>query len=207
MRIPIDPRSGNPWVTMTPSASLKHSINLSTATAKRKRNISGNSSSQATQGRRGNKSRRVDNEEGNNRTDRATPFDNDDDDNEEINALTPQEANRIKSEVLGALRVCVPMVTSVVDNQGNQKHKAPCQKKSSLWSGWLRYWCSFFFFFFFFANQWNTWYMYTRLLEPNQIFHTQSMVAKRGRTNRANRHTPMWKSQLKHGTAEFQSIQ
>ena len=39
---------------------------------------------------------------------------------------------------------------------------------------------------FFFANQWITWYMYTRLLEPNQISHTQSMVAKRGLTNRAN---------------------
>ena len=28
--------------------------------------------------------------------------------------------------------------------------------------------------------------MYTRLLEPDQISHTQSMVAKRGLTNRAN---------------------
>ena len=35
---------------------------------------------------------------------------------------------------------------------------------------------------FFFANQWNTWYMYIWLLEPDQISHTQSMVAKRGRT-------------------------
>ena len=32
--------------------------------------------------------------------------------------------------------------------------------------------------------------MYTYLLEPDQISHTQSMVAKRGRTNWANIHTP-----------------
>ena len=31
--------------------------------------------------------------------------------------------------------------------------------------------------------------MYTGLLEPDQISHTQSMVAKRVRTNRANVHT------------------
>ena len=37
--------------------------------------------------------------------------------------------------------------------------------------------------------------MYTRLLEPDQISHTQSMVANRGLTNRANVHTPMWKIQ------------
>ena len=29
-------------------------------------------------------------------------------------------------------------------------------------------------------------YMYMRLLEPDQISHAQSMVAERGRTNRAN---------------------
>ena len=34
----------------------------------------------------------------------------------------------------------------------------------------------------------------TRLLEPDQISHTQSMVAKRGHTNQANVHTPTWKS-------------
>ena len=49
--------------------------------------------------------------------------------------------------------------------------------------------------------------MYTRLLEPDQISHTQSMVAKRGLTNRANVHTPIWKTRLKYNTAEFQSIQ
>ena len=32
--------------------------------------------------------------------------------------------------------------------------------------------------------------MYTQLLEPDQIPHTQSMVAKRGLTNRATVHTP-----------------
>ena len=44
--------------------------------------------------------------------------------------------------------------------------------------------------------------MYMRLLEPDQISHTQSMVAERGLTNWANVHTPMWKSHLKHSTAE-----
>ena len=39
------------------------------------------------------------------------------------------------------------------------------------------------------------------------LFFIQSMVAKRGLTNRANVHTPMWKSHLKNSTAEFQSIQ
>ena len=34
----------------------------------------------------------------------------------------------------------------------------------------------------------------------------QSMVAKRGLTNWANVHTPLWKSRLKHSTAEIQSI-
>ena len=32
----------------------------------------------------------------------------------------------------------------------------------------------------------------TRLLEPDQISHTQSMVAKRGLTNRATVHIPLW---------------
>ena len=45
--------------------------------------------------------------------------------------------------------------------------------------------------------------MYTQLLEPDQISHTQSMVAKGGRTNRANVYTSMWKSSLKHTAAEF----
>ena len=34
-------------------------------------------------------------------------------------------------------------------------------------------------------------YMYTWLLEPDQISHRQSMVAKRGLTNRANVHIPL----------------
>ena len=40
-----------------------------------------------------------------------------------------------------------------------------------------------------------------RLLEPDQISHTQSLVAKRGLTNQANVHTPVCKSCLKtqHG--------
>ena len=41
----------------------------------------------------------------------------------------------------------------------------------------------------------------------DQISHVQSTVAKRGLTNRANVHTPMWKSRLKHSAAEFQLIQ
>ena len=32
-----------------------------------------------------------------------------------------------------------------------------------------------------------------QLLEPGQIFHTQSMLAKSGRTNRANIHIPVKK--------------
>ena len=35
--------------------------------------------------------------------------------------------------------------------------------------------------------------MYAQLLELDQISHTQSMVAKRGRTNRANVHYPYMK--------------
>ena len=57
---------------------------------------------------------------------------------------------------------------------------------------------------FFLANQWNTWYMYTWLLEPDQI----GMVTKeRPDINRADVHYPMWESRLKHSMAEFQSIQ
>ena len=51
----------------------------------------------------------------------------------------------------------------------------------------------------------DTWYAW--LLEPDHISHTQCMVAKRGCTNRANVHTPMWKSHLKYSASEFQSIQ
>ena len=56
----------------------------------------------------------------------------------------------------------------------------------------------------FFGNQWNMWYRCnTRLLEPDQISHTQSMVAKRGLTNRANVHIPLHvceKVVSKHGS-------
>ena len=45
-----------------------------------------------------------------------------------------------------------------------------------------------FFYFYFFCQQGN--------IHGDQISHTQSMVAKRGLTNRANVHTPMWKSHL-----------
>ena len=31
-------------------------------------------------------------------------------------------------------------------------------------------------------------FLYTRVFEPDQIFHSQSMVANRGRANRANVH-------------------
>ena len=67
----------------------------------------------------------------------------------------------------------------------------------------------FFFFFggggflviFFPPNQLNMWYTNTRWLEPDQISHVQSMVAKRGLTDRANVHTPLWKKSFKtqHG--------
>ena len=56
-------------------------------------------------------------------------------------------------------------------------------------------------FSFVFAKTWYT------ILEPDQISHTQSIVAKRGLTNRANVRTPVWKCRLKHSTAEFQLIQ
>ena len=50
--------------------------------------------------------------------------------------------------------------------------------------------------------------MYTQLLEPDQISHSQNMVDKRGRTNRTNVHTPMWKKWFKNTVvADFQSIQ
>ena len=45
------------------------------------------------------------------------------------------------------------------------------------------------------------------VLEPDQISHTQSTVAKRSLTNRANVHTPMLKSRLIHSVTELQSIQ
>ena len=46
----------------------------------------------------------------------------------------------------------------------------------------------------------------TYIVSSGTTFPMQSMVAKRGLTNHANVHTHMWKSRLKHSTAEFQSI-
>ena len=37
-------------------------------------------------------------------------------------------------------------------------------------------------------------YAYTWLLEPDQISHTQSMVAKRSRIDQANVHTPIYRN-------------
>ena len=53
----------------------------------------------------------------------------------------------------------------------------------------------FLFLFLIFLN------MYTRLLEPDQITYTQSMVAKRGLKNRANIYTPICEKLFKtqHG--------
>ena len=39
--------------------------------------------------------------------------------------------------------------------------------------------------------------MHTRLLEPDQVSHTQSMAAKTGLANWANVHTPMLKKSFK----------
>ena len=52
----------------------------------------------------------------------------------------------------------------------------------------------------------DTWYTGTRLLEPDQISHTQRMVAKRSLTNRANVDTPYVKKSFKTQHAEFQAI-
>ena len=48
----------------------------------------------------------------------------------------------------------------------------------------------------------NTW-----LFEPHQISRAQSMVAKRGRTNRANVHTPYVKKSFKtqHGRVPIEN--
>ena len=44
-------------------------------------------------------------------------------------------------------------------------------------------------------------------MKPDQIPDTQSMVDKRGLTNRANVHNPMWKSRVNTAsTYEFESI-
>ena len=44
-------------------------------------------------------------------------------------------------------------------------------------------------------------------MEPDQIYHTKSMVAKRGLTNQANVHTPVCEQNcLKHSVEELQSI-
>ena len=59
-----------------------------------------------------------------------------------------------------------------------------------------------------FFSKWYT-YMYTRLLEPDKISHTQSMVAKSRPHKSGKLHTPTCtlKCRLKHKMAEFQSIQ
>ena len=51
--------------------------------------------------------------------------------------------------------------------------------------------------------------IYKRVLEPDQIPHTQSMAAERALTNvqTVKRSYPMLKSRLKYSTAEFQSNQ
>ena len=54
---------------------------------------------------------------------------------------------------------------------------------------------------------WPTGKYMIHCIRGDQISHIQSMVAKRGFTNQANVHTSMWKSHLKHSTAQFQSIQ
>ena len=46
--------------------------------------------------------------------------------------------------------------------------------------------------------------MYMLFLEPDQISHTQSMVAKSGLSNWAYVYAPMWKGRLKLSAAEFQ---
>ena len=69
-------------------------------------------------------------------------------------------------------------------------------------------WRVFLLLFFFCHLFWGLKGKYvTHCIRGEQIFHIQSMVAKRGLTNWSNVHTPMWKSRLKHSTAEFQSIQ
>ena len=68
----------------------------------------------------------------------------------------------------------------------------------------------FFFFFFFFFSPLSVIFFLPAgkyVIHGDQISHLQSMVAKRGLTNRANVYTPMWKCRLKHSTAEFQWIQ
>ena len=60
----------------------------------------------------------------------------------------------------------------------------------------------FFFFFFFFPSFFlPAWKYVLHCIRGDQISHIQSMVAKRGLTNQANVHTPMWKSNFKaqHG--------
>ena len=58
---------------------------------------------------------------------------------------------------------------------------------------------------------WLSKSLYQTLFESNSQMdyfpYTQVWLAKRGFTNWANVHTPMWKSRLKHSVAEFQSIQ
>ena len=50
--------------------------------------------------------------------------------------------------------------------------------------------------------------MYTRLLEPDQISYTQSMVAKREAAQIGQTFVSLYEKSLKkHSAAEFQSIQ
>ena len=63
--------------------------------------------------------------------------------------------------------------------------KSPNKSLQFLVLGRLKNWCGDALYFF----GGNLLYMYILLLEPDQTSHTQSMVAKRGLTKRANVHT------------------
>ncbi|XP_033638776.1 condensin-2 complex subunit D3-like [Asterias rubens] len=99
--------------------------------AKRKRNASGPpSSNQASQGRRGNKSRRVDDGEGS--ADAIVPFDEDEDNEDEINALTPQEVTRIKSAVMGTLMDFIHLLRASSFKDAEQSTQHAMQVMSEL---------------------------------------------------------------------------
>ena len=89
----------------------------------------------------------------------------------------------------------------------NSQGKAPQKSLRFLVIGQLQNRCRDAFYFFggrdFFSNR----EIRDTGIRGDQISHILCMVAKRGLINRANVHTPMWKSRLKHSTAEFQSIQ
>ena len=112
-------------------------------------------------------------------------------------------------------------VYTLSDRQSEQKLRVytaseakglrPKKKVSPLWSSvgfkigaMIRFFCSFFVLFgdlFFFILFLPMGKYVIHCIRGDQISHEQTMVAKRGLTNRANVHTPMWKSRL------FQSIQ